>query len=1236
MKGIYYFITLLALSSCAAKKPYIKSSETNNNNFTSFPISNIDYELYLVGDIGASNKNVSQSNIVDLIKHELIKNDINKSVVFLGNSFNQKGLPDVEDPGFKEMDQAISNCIKQLKDHTDKVFFIPGNTEWYDGQNYTVSALQQVEGYIESKVGGKNIFVPSHGCAEPKVVELSDDLILVLIDSQWVLQGDKSMERTRSGCDVDNEEELVTALQDILAGNKMKNVVFAAHHPVYSNGAAGGNKGLKSHLLPLPILGSVITGLNKINGGQQRIGHPQYEAYRAVIQQALSNFEGVIHVAAHDKNLQYHSHNDHHFVVAGSGSTSDYVRKGAGVEFAYMKTGFSKIVHTKDNELWLEFYAVGESNSNEAEIVFQKRLYKKEIIDFDDEEQYPDLEMYPKTVKVVPSKNYTKKILGMGESYRKEWGTEVEAPVLLLDQFEDGLKPVQQGGGFQTKSLRLENPEGRQWVIRTVDKDLSKLIPPALRGTYAQKIAQDGISTSNPFGAYAVPVMAEAAGIYHANPKYVWVPQQEALGDYNPNFANKLYLFEERPGGNMSGHSSYGGAIKSVNTPKLISKLLKNHKHVVDQEFVLRARLFDILIGDWDRHGDQWRWGVYEDPSNDDVTLYRAIPRDRDQVFFKNDGILNFIASRPYFNPPLRKFDHKVDHFEGLEFNARHFDRHFLAQLNKVTFEQVASDIQTRVTDEVIDQAFKAWPKAVYKHHGDEIKSKIKSRRNDLVKYAQQLYQHITKEVTVIGTNGKNIFDITTLPEDKLKVEVYHLDKKTGNQLIWSRVINGSDCKELRLYGLKKADIFSLNGENNSSIKIRIVGGSGDDIVTNKSSHLKIYAYDRTNGISLSGKKINNKTSDQKGINRFDRLDWKIDRTIQFIIPSFYTDEGIGINYNRWWIRNGFRKNPYKSNHKLSLGYYFANKAAVARYTGDWVSVFGQDWGFKLAAEFTGPTFAQLFYGLGNSYINYEDVFPSQPDANTTAFHIIRGIHLDINPHFIRDLNNNRFLSINPTIEYINYDNTLDDPLEERFIFTNEAGRTSRDFGRKLYTGLGIHYTTSRINNATIPTRGYNLKASIEYRQSLTDSEYGNVTFSTDIAAYIPLSPAHKVVLATNFGAAQTLGNYEFFHANYLSNASRLRGYRINRFAGDALLYQSTDLRVKLLQGKGGLKAGLGIYGSFDYGRVFLEEELNANDWHTSYGGGIYFTPLDLFGFKIGYHKGNSDSQLTIGGALSF
>ncbi len=1231
----YHIITTLWVSillwSCTANKPWI--SQPAKNNSQNIALSNIDYELYLVGNIGAASNNLSQVDIVELIKSQLKKDGIKRSVVFMGNSFSESGIPDTETAEFQKIDLATEKCIKLLKDVTDKVYFIPGDGEWYDGHDYTVSALQHVEDYIEDKVGGKNVFSPSNGCGEPQVVELTEDLILLLMDSQWILQGDDSDERKRSGCEIDNELELVTYLQQVLAKNKNKNVIITAHHPVYSNGKAGGNYGVASHLLPLPVLGSIITGVKKISGGKERFGHPQYEAYRAAMNLTLSNFEGVIHASAHDQNLQYHNKNQNHFVVAGSGSDIDFVRKGGTADFAAMKQGFAKITHTKDLELWLEFYIADDMSPTKAKSVYKKLLYKKEPIDYSDKTVYKDAADYPKEVKVAASTTYAQGKFGMGQTYRAEWGTEINAPVLLLDGYEGGLKPVQQGGGFQTKSLRLENPEGRQWVVRTIDKDVTKVVPPALRNTFAQNLVQDGISAAHPYAAFAIPLLAEAAKIYHANPRFVWLPKQKSLGDYNTDFADRLYLFEERPGGNMQGHPNYGGAKKSINTPELVEKLLKNHKHTVDQQYVLRARLFDLLIGDWDRHDDQWRWGVYESDQYADQKIYRAIPRDRDQAFFKNDGFMNFIASRPFFSPQLRKFDEKIDYINGLAFNARHFDRHFLSQLNEADFIRIAEELQRNVTDDIIESAIRSWPKEVFDKSGLEIINKLKQRRTDLLTYAREFYKFLTKEVSVIGTYGKNKFEIEALSGDQMKVKVYHMDEGQ-NHLIWSRIINGKDCEELRLFGLKKSDQFIFTGQHESSIMVRIVGGSGEDEVINNST-IKVIAYDRPEGMALKGSNIISKLKDQKSVNSFDRKDWKMDRSIHFPMLTFYTDEGIGLSYNIWWQKNGFRKNPYKSNHSLNLGYFWANSAIVAKYMGIWPDALGPSWDMQVDASVSGPTFTQFFYGLGNDYINFEELLPDIEGAGTRNFHIVRGTHFDFNPKAVKDFGNNRSLSINPSIEFYNMDDELNDLTEQRFIFLDEAGRSSIDFESKLYTSIGLAYGSNRVNSPTLPTRGYSFTIGADFKQSLSNSEFTNLTFSSSVAAYIPFSPTHQVVLATHLGGSYTLGEYEFFHANYLASPTRLRGYRTNRFAGDGVVFHATDLRIKLLQGNGGLRSGLGIFGSFDYGRAFLEDE-SINDWHTSVGGGIYLTPLNMLGFKIGYYVGGDDTQLSIGGALSF
>ena len=1228
-------LSLLLLSSCAAKKPFYGSDAIEKMSTASashLSSDNIDYELFLVGDVGVKSSLINTSDIVMLIKSKLRSDSDNQSVVFLGNTFGVAGLPDKTDPGYAKITNDIQACIRELKDHTDKVYFIPGNHEWSDGKHYTVEAMREAEAFVENKAGGKNIVVPSGGCGEPKVVKLTDDLILVLMDSQWMLQGDDSGERKRSGCDIDDEIEFITALQGILAANKNKNVVITAHHPIYSNGLAAGNYPAKNHLLPLPIVGSLITGARQLVGSPQQFSHPQYEAYRSAMETALANFEGIITASAHDHNLQYLPKNNNHFIVAGSGNNVEHVSKGGEAAFAYMRQGFAKITHTKDLELWLEFFVPDSNNKSLAKSVFKKRLYKKEVIDFENKKTYKDLDKYPKTVQVEASDIYKKKSVGMGQMYRAEWGTTVEAPVFLLESFDGGLKPVKQGGGFQTKSIRLENPDGRQYVLRTIDKDVTKIIPVALRNTFAQRLIQNGVAAAHPYAAFAIPPMAEAVGIYHSNPKFIWLPHQKALGDYDKDFAERLYLFEERPGGNTEGHRSYGGTKKTVSTPDLIEKILKNQKHQIDQNYVLKARLFDILIGDWDRHDDQLRWGTYSDESNSEKVIYRAIPRDRDQVFFKNDGFLNYLSSRPFFNPQLRKFDDDIDYLGGVVNNARYFDRHFISQMTREDFVAAARKIQTAVSDDVLIDAFNQWPKAIYDISGPEIISKLKKRRSDLVQYAEAYYALLSKMIMVAGTNGNNVFDIKALGGDQLDVKVFHLDDGEKH-LIWSRVLRGSETDELRLFGLGEKDEFNFSGDHKSSIKVRLIGGSGDDQVNNHAAQVNILAYDRPDGMQLVGSKVKSKLADKKGINRYDRTDWSPNKSIHFPMITFYTDEGVGLSYNLWWTRHGFRSKPYLSNHTLSVSYFWANQALIGKYSGHWPDALGEDWDMRLDIEGLGPTFTQYYYGIGNEYVDFAKLFPGDSEADTKDFHIVRGTQIDLNPGLIKDLKKGRLLIFNPSLEYIDLDNTPNDN-ESRFIYLDDS-RVSADFESKLYIGLGTHFVSSRLNNTVLPTRGYDFSIGADFKQSLSDSDYSNLTVSSNVATYIPFSPAHTVVLAMNIGGDYTFGDYEFFHANYLANKSRLRGFKTNRFAGDGLVYHASDLRIKIFNGNEGLRIGLGIFGSFDYGRAFLEDE-NADHWHTSYGGGIYLAPLNIMSFKIGYYVGEDDTQISIGGALTF
>ncbi|GAB3821389.1 hypothetical protein GCM10028895_23450 [Pontibacter rugosus] len=275
------------------------------------------------------------------------------------------------------------------------------------------------------------------------------------------------------------------------------------------------------------------------------------------------------------------------------------------------------------------------------------------------------------TTAIAPEYNEVSKghRFWFGDNYRRIWATPVKMRVFRLQEEQGGMTILKRGGGQQTKSLRLQDATGREWVLRTIQKDPEKALPENLRPTVAKDIVQDQISASHPFASLVVPPLAKALGILHAEPEVVYLPDDPALGEYRAEYANAVYLFEER--------EPIAAGLDTDNTEKVLEKLEEDNDNRVDQRAVLRARLLDLVISDWDRHEDQWRWRELEDEIGD---YYDPIPRDRDQVFFTNDGVIPKIGSRKWIMPKFQGFDEEIRDVEGFNFNARYFDRMFLTQ----------------------------------------------------------------------------------------------------------------------------------------------------------------------------------------------------------------------------------------------------------------------------------------------------------------------------------------------------------------------------------------------------------------------------------------------------------------------------------------------------------------------------------------------------------------------------
>ena len=328
--------------------------------------------------------------------------------------------------------------------------------------------------------------------------------------------------------------------------------------------------------------------------------------------------------------------------------------------------------------------------------------------------------------------NEIKQIM-QGSQYRKAWSTPVKVPILYLDTLKGSVEILEEGGGHQTHSLKLETQNGTLMTLRSVTKDPSPVIPKVAEQLGLENIVVDGISAQHPYAALVVSRLSKDAKIYSTKPQLVFLPKQDQLQDFNEKFGNRLFLLEYETDGNASwlGQKNVNRLVDTEDLQEL--KLERpNQKITIDEHQLIRARLFDLLIGDWDRHAKQWGWALEE--RGDSITAI-PLPCDRDNAFFNLEGVLPTLISNKAFLPEVQSFENEIDYLEGL---ISPFDIYFMKGIPEEVFIQESHYLQNALSDEVIKSAFEVWPQDIYALDAEELIEKMKSRRNQLDTYAIQ------------------------------------------------------------------------------------------------------------------------------------------------------------------------------------------------------------------------------------------------------------------------------------------------------------------------------------------------------------------------------------------------------------------------------------------------------------------------------------------------------------------
>lgn len=1222
-------VTLL-LSSCATYSPQYKVE-----NFTqTLPDATIEKTFYLVGDAGYAKMKESTEGLSILKKVLDTAKTKDDYLIFLGDNIYQKGMPEKESPERALGEHRIDAQIEAAKGFNGDVIFIPGNHDWYSNG---VKGLHRQEQYVTKKMDSKKAFLPAKGCPIESV-EISDKVHLLILDTQWYLANWDKNPTINDNCEIKTRKKFFLEVEGELKKHSKKTILIAMHHPMFTNGIHGGKYSFDKHIfpskkkIPLPILGSLAAQIRSQGGvSTQDLSNVHYNKLMRRLSTMTRDLDRIVFVSGHEHSLQYIDSDGLKQIVSGSGSKVSSVSLGKDGLFAYPGQGFAVFDVYKDGSSNVRFF--GNDNGH-PKLVYQTKVHQKEKeFDFstvkDSFEPEVSTSIYTKD-EVKKSKLYQSM---WGDHYRYVYGTDIKVPVATLDTLMGGFTIDRQGGGQVTRSLRLIDREGKRYSLRAMRKSVTQFLQKGvfkytyLEGgfddTFTEDILSDFYTSSYPYAFLAVGTLADAIGVYHANPKLYYIPKHPALGKYNESFGDEVYFLEERPGKEYKDEVTFGKPDDIESTDDLLSRLRKDEKYQMDEEHYIRTRLFDMILGDWDRHSDQWRWARFDTKNGKE---YRPIPRDRDQVFSNYDGILLDIIK--FVVPLARKFqvyDGELKKVRWINQSGLPLDRTLTQNSGKKIWIEQAKYIKENLSDTDIEKAFTDLPDNLQDEVIEKIKKDLKLRRDNIEDIANRYYKYLSKHVILKGTDKDDLFEIVR-EEGKTTIKISRIKGDKKQKPYSSRVFTAKETKEIWVYGLDDDDRFVVKGKGSNLIKVRIIGGQNNDTYAIENGRkIKIYDHkSKPNTIEKKGgaKFILSNIYDYN-VYDYNKYVGKTNTVTPFI--GFNPDDGLNINVTDVYTINGFKNNPYHSKHRFRAAYYFQTEGYDISYSGEFVKALG-NWNFLIDAVYTSENFAQNFFGFGNNTFNPDKELDM--DYNRVKMGIWSfGLGVSKRDHYGSEF------SVKAAFEGIEVQDTQDRLITSGLDFVTVDPVF---FERKYFTNLEVMYKFESYDNDVNPTRGMLFKLQTGVRTNVEDSKRTYGYIYPRLGFYNSITRDRRLVLKTDVIAEINIGDsFEFYQGANLGGTKGLRGYREERFTGESALAFSGDLRYSFNKFKTGLlPLQLGVFGGYDIGRVWLDSE-DSDQWHDSVGGGIWLNAMDTIGGQLGVFSSDDGLRFTFGFGVS-
>ena len=280
--------------------------------------------------------------------------------------------------------------------------------------------------------------------------------------------------------------------------------------------------------------------------------------------------------------------------------------------------------------------------------------------------------------------------------------------------------------------------------------------------------------------------------------------------------------------------------------------------------------------------------------------------------------------------------------------------------------------------------------------------------------------------------------------------------------------------------------------------------------------------------------------------------------------------------------RYGFGRRPYASRIGIEAEYATHVDRIRAGVTAD------QRW------ERTPIHFMAQAHVSGFELINYHGLGNASAGSPATGFQLRQQQWL-VHPALALALSTVSDLSIGPVLRYSTTDSAASPSLSSRPYGSGRFGEAG--------IRLGLHHDGS--DRPRDPSRRVKIELTATYYPAAWDvtSPFGRVSAAVGTLVRLPI-PTHPVVVL-RAGGVKVFGDFPFHEAAFIAGGHTVRFLDAQRYAGDASLYGTAELRIPVLAFSLVLPFDIGLVGLADAGRVYLKGR-SPGGWHQSVGGGVW------------------------------